>query len=159
MVTSPSAWTGRVFRSTSVIFVLSGLGTAVAMGVQIFIAALAGLSAESDAFFVAYTIPVFFATLFTSSKQVLVAAFSQVRERGTEVEAQRFYNVVMNIGVLIAGAIGLLDYLLAPAIVRVLAPGVDPGTRSLAVQFVRIVGWIPLFLGLGLICRSDPQCL
>lgn len=151
---SPSAWTGRVFRSTSVIFVLSGAGTAVAMGVQIFIAALAGLSAESDAFFVAYTIPVFFATLFTSSKQVLVAAFSQVRETGTAVDAQRFYNVVMSVGVLIAGVIGLLDYLLAPAIVRVLAPGADPETRSLAVQFVRIVGWIPLFLGLGLICGA-----
>lgn len=121
------------------------------MGVQILIAALAGLSAQSDAFFVAYTIPVFFATIFTSSKQVLVSTFSKMLETQGAQTAHQFFNIILSLGLLAFSAISVLSYLLTPLVVRLLAPGVDLETHLLAIDLLRIVGWTPLFLGLSMV--------
>jgi len=139
----------EILRGTALVFLMSGLGIVAAMGVQILIAALAGLSTESDSFFIAYTVPVLFATLFTSSKQVLVSVFSKTLETlGTDA-AHHFYSVVLSLGFVVFSAIAIADYMLAPLMVKALSPGAGSETHRLAVDLLRVVGWIPLFLGLS----------
>jgi putative peptidoglycan lipid II flippase len=106
------------------------------------IAAALGAGALSDAYFTAFALPNLFRRLLAEG--ALNAAFVPVwlrirHERGSD-DARRFGESILGIIMLGLGLIALLGVVLAPEVVRMLAPGFAPGSERfiLAVDFARL---------------------
>jgi putative peptidoglycan lipid II flippase len=106
------------------------------------IAAALGAGALSDAYFVAFALPNLFRRLLAEG--ALNAAFIPIwlrirHERGSE-GAQEFGESILGLMMLGLGVIALIAVVLAPVVVRMLAPGYAPGSERfiLAVDFARL---------------------
>ena len=106
------------------------------------IAAALGAGALSDAYFVAFAIPNLFRRLLAEG--ALNAAFIPIwlrirHERGSE-GAQEFGESILGLMMLGLGVIALIGVVLAPVLVRMLAPGYAPGSERfiLAVDYARL---------------------
>jgi putative peptidoglycan lipid II flippase len=106
------------------------------------IAAVLGAGALSDAYFVAFAVPNLFRRLLAEG--ALNAAFIPIwlrirHERGNE-GAQEFGESILGLMMLGLGVIALIGVVLAPIVVRMLAPGYAPGSERfiLAVDYARL---------------------
>jgi putative peptidoglycan lipid II flippase len=107
---------------------------------QIF-AALVGANRFSDAFVVAFRIPNLLRDLFAEGalSSAFVPTFAEVHANRGREEAWRLGNAVVGVVLAVVGAVVLLGVLLAPWIVRLMAPGFEPGPSALATELTRIM--------------------
>lgn len=119
-------------RTSLRVSVLAGAALIAGFAVDAVVAALFGAGADTDAFFIAATIPFAIAAIMIAvANQALVPLFVKwYGEEGTEGPR----NVGGMIGALlvIAGAIFLVGVALSPVIPRLIAPGASAATKELA---------------------------
>jgi putative peptidoglycan lipid II flippase len=122
---------------------------------QVF-AALFGAGLQYDAFLTAFRIPNLLRDLFAEGalSAAFVTTFSQVLAKKGEAEAFRLSNRVATLLVFILGAISIVGWFAAPAIVELLAPGFFdvPGKAGLTIHLTRIM--IPFLLFIALAAKA-----
>lgn len=104
-------------------------------------AALVGANRFSDAFVVAFRIPNLLRDLFAEGalSSAFVPTFADVHANRGRDEAWRLGNAVVGVILAVVGAAVLLGVALAPGIVRLIAPGFEPGPSALAAELTRIM--------------------
>jgi len=116
------------------------------MVVFVVLGALTGLSRESDAFFIAYTLPSFFQAAIHSSNYALTSTFTRILST-TEIQfAHKFYSSTLSIFTLVFMLISFVLYFSSPWLSLIIAPGVEVETYYLAIDLVRVQVWILPFL-------------
>lgn len=141
---------GNIARATIVLFVFNLLSKVLGLVREMVIANQFGASSELDAYLVAYSIPTVLFALFNGAlATVVVPVYSDYATREGEKEAWRLFATVFNVLLLLLAAGTLLGILLAPAVVKLLAPGFKGGTQLLAVELSRIMFPLLVFSGLA----------
>lgn len=119
---------------------------------DVVIAVVFGASGGTDAFFVAFRIPNLFRRMFAEGafSQAFVPVFSETREREGDAAARALADRAAGALGLVLLAITVLGILAAPLLIRLFAPGFEPGTprHELAVEMLRIVFPYLLFISL-----------
>ena len=135
----------KAVKNSAVISVFKTLGLASTLLIDIAIAAHFGFSQDTDAFFLAFTIPKLITSiLLVSANSVLVPSFTKIMlQDGTE-KLWRVVSNLTNIGLLALGALGLLGMLLSPLLMRLLGIALNTEARALAtslsvVLFVMVI--------------------
>jgi putative peptidoglycan lipid II flippase len=122
---------GRPFQLSAV----AGLQVLASFAVQWYTVARLGVGAETDALYLGMTIPVVLIALLTQSlKSVLIPLLASDSEQ--EQSAQIWLLTVAL--TLIFGFLAYAAYLVAPWLVRLLAPGFTPETTDLATRLTRV---------------------
>lgn len=113
----------RLARDSLTVFTLTGLGRAVALGKEVLVAALFGVSGQLDAYVLALLAPSFLANLLGSSfSSALIPALGRIRAHGDEQNTQdTIASSLTVLAVLLTLAALLLLFLPAQAL-RVLSP-------------------------------------
>lgn len=143
--------TSRTRHNTVIITLLSSLGVFAGVLFQIIVVARIGLSSSSDAFFVAYTIPLLFYAVMTSVQQVLVTAFSRHISLFCSNKVRDFVNSLLTLGLIVFCMLTILFVFLAPMLSIALAPGLEEDIRTEVVLLFRIMVLGLPFSGLALI--------
>ncbi len=109
-----------------------------------------GASEVLDAYFLAFRLPdlVFNILFFGALSAGFVPVFIKLKER-YEPEAWKLANDIFNMALLAFTGFGVLFFIAAPVVVRLLAPGFDAETTELAVTMSRIMFLQPIFLGIS----------
>lgn len=122
---------------------LIGLGIASKMAVDLVIAARFGLGAKTDAFFVAYTLPLIIeALIYPACQSGLVPIFVRQMRPDHTNDKWAIFSTLLNIGLLTSVALTVLGVTAAPFVTLLLAPGLAPSGQETAIHLMRI-----LFLG------------
>jgi len=108
-----------------------------------------GTSGNMDAFWTAFRLPdtiynIVAGGLIGSS---LIPVFASYLARERRDEAARVASSVLNMMLILAGALALVVEILAPQIVQVLVPDYPPDQKLLTVELTRILLIQPIFLG------------
>jgi len=145
---SPAA--GTIARAALVLLIFNILSKLTALVREVVIARQFGATAEMDAYLVAFSIPSVLFFLFTGAlATVVVPVYSEYAARGREQEAWglfgTFFNALLVILILTTAA-GLLC---APWLVKLLAPGFQETSVSLAVELTRLMFPLLIFSGLA----------
>jgi putative peptidoglycan lipid II flippase len=115
-----------------------------------------GAGLQYDAFLTAFRIPNLLRDLFAEGalSAAFVTTFSQTLETKGEKEAIKLSNRIATLMVLVVGAISIVAWLQAPALVYALAPGFFgvPGKADLTVQLTRVM--IPFLLLIALAAQA-----
>ena len=140
-----------IIRSTSVISAGTLLSRILGFLRDIVLAKLLGTGFRADAFFVALKIPNLFRDLVGegATNAAVVPVLSQYKEKNKE-EFWNFINIVFTLGLIFLSVITLLGILLAPWVVRTLAPGFidDPEKFQLTVHLTKLIFPYLVFIGL-----------
>ncbi len=145
---SPAA--GTIARAAIVLLIFNILSKVTALVREVVIAREFGVTAEMDAYLVAFSIPSVMFFLFTGAlATVVVPVYSEYAARGREKEAWglfgTFFNVLLVVLILTTAA-GLL---FAPWLVKLLAPGFQESSVNLAVELTRLMFPLLIFSGLA----------
>ena len=145
----------QMLRSSFVVVffnLLSGLSGIV---VETSIAANLGLSARSDAFYVAYTIPYIISNLLAATGQFsLVPFFASLESEGDEQGLWRGFSYVVNMLILGLGMIALVGIIAAPWVIDGIAPGLTRAQLALSTQLARWLFLIIIPAGVAEALRS-----
>jgi putative peptidoglycan lipid II flippase len=127
--------------------VLIGLGIAAKVAVDLVIAASFGLGSGTDAFFVAYTVPLIVeAVIYPTCQSALVPIFVRWSHGGSASRDWRLFSSLFNVAALISAALFAAVFLGAEGLVVALAPGAQ-ATRELALSLTRLLAFGILFVG------------
>jgi putative peptidoglycan lipid II flippase len=138
--------TKDLLRNSTTVSVLTGLGVISGFLVNAVIAAKFGIGAETDAFFVAYTLPNMIRNLaHVSFAWTLVPLFAKRFTEESEKSIWNFASVVLNLGTVLLALLALVGMLGSPLLISLLAPGLDAATRLLAIHLSRISFLMVLF--------------
>lgn len=109
-----------------------------------------GASAETDAYNAAFGLPDFvYGTLILGSLlSVFIPVYIQHREK-SQAEAFHVANSILNLIVITFLAFGLVLFVFAPHVVKLIAPGFDQGRLDLAVTMTRIISINVLLFGIS----------
>jgi len=104
-------------------------------------AALIGANRWSDAFVVAFRIPNLLRDLFAEGalSSAFVPTFAEAQAKSGRESAYRLANALLGVVLVLVGAIVLLGVALAPALVRLLAPGFGAEEVAFATLLTRIM--------------------
>lgn len=131
----PEKSSRRAVRSAGKISILNGFGFFSAFLIDVVIAGQFGLSKETDALFIALTIPQLIASIFLVAVNVaLVPIFTRVLIEESKSKLWDVANNLMNITALAFLLFGVVGSLISPLIVAVLGAGLPLETRDLAVE-------------------------
>lgn len=123
--------------------------------VETSIAANLGLSARSDTFYVAYTIPYIITNLLTATGQFsLVPFFASLEPNEKDNDLWRGFSYVSNIIFLGLGGIAVVGVLASPWITHGIAPGFTTQEDAVATQLSRWLFLIIVPAGIGEVLRS-----
>lgn len=130
----------HLLRSSAVVGSFSFLGSLTGVLVEISIAAHLGLSRGSDTFYIAFTVPYIITNLIGATGQfTLVPFFSSFSSEGHGRELWHGFSYAMNLVVLGLAAMAGLGSLLAPWIIRGIAPGF---TLTQSVTSATLARWL-----------------
>ena len=119
---------------------------------DIILARFFGTGFRADAFFVAFRIPNLFRDLVGegAANSAVVPVFSEYLEREKQEHFWRFVSVILVCAMMVLTLITVIGVLLAPLIVRVLAPGfiADSGKLVLTIRLTKMVFPYLIFIGL-----------
>lgn len=119
---------------------------------DIILAKFFGTGFRADAFFVAFRIPNLLRDLVGegAANSAVVPVLSEYLHRDKKEQFWRFISVILVLAMLILSVITLLGVLLAPVIVRILAPGFmsNPEKLLMTVRLTKIVFPYLIFIGL-----------
>lgn len=125
--------TKQVVKNSALLSALNVVVYASALLTDIMAARYFGLGRETDAFFIAFTIPQLIATILLVSVDVsLVPLFSSTLIEEGRARLWRFSSNLTNLSLLFFGAVGLAGSLASPWLVQVMGAGLPEATRSLS---------------------------
>jgi len=103
-----------------------------------------------DAYFLAFRLPdlIFNVLFFGALSAGFVPVFIKLKKQN-EGEAWTLANDIFNLALIAFTGFGLLFFIFAPFVVRLLAPGFDEETLALGVTMSRIMFLQPIFLGVS----------
>lgn len=138
----------RFVQSVIGLVAVSGFGYVLSFAKNLIIAGFFGAGKETDALFVAMSLPemMFFAVNGAVYLSV-VTLYNREVEAGRAGEASRLAGAALNL-VLVGGAVlSAAVFVWAPVIVGIMAPGFPPGTRDLTITLVRLTSFSFAFVG------------
>ncbi|MDY0324078.1 MAG: murein biosynthesis integral membrane protein MurJ [Candidatus Carbobacillus sp.] len=118
------------------------------------IAAFFGASSQSDAFFVAYSLP---GILFSTIASAIGTTFIPVYSRLSEEKKERFLNNITSIIGLMSLLLTIISICFAPYLVKIFAFGFDDNTYKLTVHLTIIMLITIIFLSLNAIFNAYLQ--
>ena len=137
----PSKKSG-LMASTLVVSAMTMLSRVLGLIRDVVLARYLGVSAGTDAFFVAFRIPNFLRRLFAEGafNQAFVPVLSEYRSNGPLAAVQQLINRVAGTLGLTLASVTLVGVLGAPVLITLFAPGFsdDPVQRALAVEMLRL---------------------
>jgi len=123
---------------------------------DIVLAKFFGTGFQADAFFVAFKIPNLFRDFVGegATNSAVVPVFNEYLVKKERAEFWQFVNVVMIYALMALSVITVAGILLAPWIVRIIAPGfmVDPGKLELTIRLTKLM--FPYLILIGLTAHS-----
>ncbi len=145
----------QIFRRSVVVGFFALLGGVSGIVVDTSIAARLGLSPDSDAFYVAFTVPYIVSNLLTATGQFsLVPFFTWLDARHSEDELWQGFSYVANIVLLGMTGLGAAGILLAPWLVKAVAPGFTHHQTDLATHLTRWLFLLIVPAGVAEVFRS-----
>jgi len=133
----------------SVLTALSGLL------IDILLASDFGLSGYTDAFYAAYTVPFFIATMaFSLAYSALVPIFSRHTEEKAGAEASAFLSTYLNIAALAGIALATTGVLMGRGIAGLVAPGMSAETAELTGRLAELLSGLVLFSLMAEVLRA-----
>ncbi|GAB4534756.1 MAG: murein biosynthesis integral membrane protein MurJ [Thermodesulfovibrionia bacterium] len=147
-----------ITRSASLISVATFISRISGYVKDMLLARLFGATGMTDAFFIAFRIPNLLRELFAegSTSAAFVPVFTEYLVKGGREEARRIAGIVFTFLLLVISTVCLIGILLAPYIVRVIAPGFlgDYEKFSLTVRLTQIMFPFLLFISLASLCMG-----
>src|SRR5262249_40386353 len=144
---SKASWEQTSLSESGRISVLIGLGVAAKVAVDLVIAATFGLGTSTDAFFVAYTVPLIVeAIIYPACQSALVPTFVHWRHGESASREWRLFSSLFNVAALVSVALFAVVLVGAEGLVAALAPGAK-GTQDLALSLIRLLAFGILFVG------------
>lgn len=145
-----SFFTGTIARAAIVLLLFNVLSKLTALVREVVIAREFGATAAMDAYLVAFSLPSVLFFLFTGAvATVVVPVYSEYLARGEEREAQDLFGTFFNLLLLFLVLATALGMLLAPFLVKMLAPEFPADTANLAVTLTRWMFPFLIFSGLS----------
>ncbi len=125
---------------------------------DVILAKLLGTGIRADAFFVALKIPNLFRDFVGegATNSAVVPVFAEYLHKEKQESFWRFVSVVLTLALIILSVITILGILLAPIIVRMIAPGfmADTSKLLLTIQLTRLMFPYLVFIGLTAYCMG-----
>ncbi|WP_273484644.1 murein biosynthesis integral membrane protein MurJ [Desulforamulus ruminis] len=148
--------TGRIIaRAALVVAVINLLSRILGFVREQAIAYMFGATSTTDAYVVAFNIPyTVFAIIIGALAVVVIPVFNEYVAKGQKEEAWRLFNTVITLVVLIFAAFTAVGIFAAPLLVKLTAPGLDPGTAALAARLTAIMLPILIFYGLATVFQG-----
>ena len=145
----------HLLRSSFVVGFFALLGGVSGIVVDTTIAAKLGLSHDSDAFYVAFTVPYIISNLLTATGQFsLVPFFTWLEAKHSEEELWRGFSYVVNLGLMGLAGLAFAGILFAPWLVRGVAPGFTHYQTELATALTRWLFLLIVPAGVAEVFRS-----
>src|SRR5690554_2420170 len=117
---------------------------------EMVMAAYYGAGVETDAFFVAQTLPnILFAIIGASLSLIFIPVFIEISTERSYKEANQFASNILSLTFVVSLIFILLGLIFSPYIVKFMAPGFHESTFSLAVYLTRVLFPIMLFISLA----------
>lgn len=125
------------------------IGRALSLLKQIAVASFFGAGSATDAYFVAAAIPdslvqMLGLSIFRTASTSLLARLAANTDKN---EFDRVFSTIINLVLVVSAFFTLLCFFTMPVIIRLLAPGFDPATHSMAVSIGRVI--IPVLFLMG----------
>ena len=125
---------------------------------DVVIARLFGVYSYAQAFVIAFKIPNLFRDFVGegAANAALVPVFSEYRQKHSKEEFWELANIVLNLFLVILAVIVLLGVILAPLVVRMIAPGFieDPEKLAITIKLTRIIFPYLLLVCLAAYCTA-----
>lgn len=146
----PPARASGLGRSTAIFAFWTGVSRVAGLVREIVAAAIFGTSGAISAFVVAFNVPNLLRSLVADSalSAAFVPVFTELEEAGRDEDARRLVGAFLGLITLVLGVISLLAVLLAPAVMPIFAPGLDPALTDTTVRLAQIMFPIVVLLGL-----------
>lgn len=118
-----------------------------------------GVSAQADAYTAAFRVPDFIFTLIVSGAfaTAFIPVFIGLVEKKKDKEAWVVANSILNILLVIMGAVSLLAFIFTPQIIKLINPGFDGFRYGLTVNLTRIMLVTPLLFVISSVFGSIQQ--
>ena len=142
---------GRLARSTAFFSFATGLSRIAGLVREIVAASYFGVKGPMSAFTIAFQVPNLVRSLFADQaiQAALVPIFTEDLEHGRAREAFRLTSTLIFLFTLILGALVGLFILVAPVVMKAIAPGFEGEIYDLTVALSRLLFPILLLLGLS----------
>ncbi|HQP10414.1 MAG TPA: murein biosynthesis integral membrane protein MurJ, partial [Candidatus Omnitrophota bacterium] len=141
-----------IIKSTSLLSVGTLSSRILGFLRDIILARMFGTGVRAEAFFVALRIPNLLRDFVGegATNSAVVPVFSEYLHTKGQESFWKFFNVILVLFLIVLSAITLAGMLLAPVIVRIIAPGfmADPKTLALTVRLTQIMFPYLVFIGL-----------
>lgn len=145
----------QILQGSVVVGTLSTVGSVTGILVETAIAAKLGMSARSDVFYVAYTLPYVITTLLAASGQFsLVPFFASLESSGKSGDVSRGFSYAVNVGAAGLTAAAGFGALAAPWLVEGIAPGLSPAQRVISTELARWMFFVIVPAGVAEVLRS-----
>lgn len=139
-----------IFQATLMIAFFNLLSRLLGLVREIVIARQFGATSATDAYLVALTIPLlFFAILSQALASVVVPVFTEYSARGEKRQAWRLSANLFNILFILLTGAALIGIVIAPVLVKLVAPGLPESTAGLAASLTRIMLPMLVFAGMA----------
>lgn len=141
MTSSKETTSSHVARSAVLVAALFTFDKVLALGRDVVISRAFGASAELDAYYAAFELPDGLFTILAGSAMAttLIPILSARIRRDEHDAAWELVSSVVNAALLITAAVGLVAALLAPQVIRTVAPGFDAEQVALGAKLMRLV--------------------
>lgn len=143
-----------VWKNIAVTSVLSGLGAISGLLFYSLIITRTGIAGESDAFFIAFSIPSLFYAMYLTSQQVLITFFSKIYLRRVGGIQKKIIDGFLSFSILILAFLAIFCYLFVDIIIASIAPGLSNEEKSTAIYLLQIMTFLPLMNGVSIIYGS-----
>jgi putative peptidoglycan lipid II flippase len=131
---------GQAVWNSGIISVFNAVGFASALLVDVVVVAHFGLSRDTDAFFVASSLPQLVASiLLVAYNSVLVPIFTKISSDGERQELWSLSSNLANLSLLGFSLLGGLGILGSSVLIRVQGAGLATGTRELAISLSKVL--------------------
>lgn len=147
-----------VIKSTSLLSVGTLSSRILGFVRDVILAKLLGTGIRADAFFVAFKIPNLFRDLVGegATNAAVVPVFSEYLHNKDKEDFWRFVSIILTIAMIVLSVITIFGIILAPVIVRMIAPGfmASPEKLLLAIHLTKIMFPYLIFIGLTAYCMG-----
>jgi putative peptidoglycan lipid II flippase len=147
-------------RSAGKISIINSFGFISALLIDVVIAGRFGLSQDTDALFIALTLPQLIVSIFLVAANVaLVPHFTKVLLLKGKPGQWQLTSNLMNLGALSFVLIGLVGSLVSPLLITFLGAGLDQSTKILAIDLSRILFLMVIPIGAVEILKATLNAL
>lgn len=149
----------RIARAAGVVMAGFGLSTLLGLLNRVLYTRAFGASGELDAFLAANRLPDVLFNLLAGGAlaSAFLPTFTDTLTRQNRADAWRLASAVGHLVLLTLGSLSALAWLLAPGLIRLLAPGFDPAQVELAASLLRIQLLAPTLFALSGLVMSTLQ--